>query len=59
VLDDNKLLTLPNGECLNLPSNVCIMFEVEHLCYHCSCCCSMTWFSKDVTKPLMVYKNYL
>ncbi|KAF8922147.1 dynein heavy chain [Mucidula mucida] len=27
VLDDNKLLTLPNGERLNLPPNVRIMFE--------------------------------
>ncbi|KAF7315713.1 Dynein heavy chain protein 1 [Mycena indigotica] len=33
VLDDNKLLTLPNGERLNLPPNVRIMFEVEHLKY--------------------------
>ncbi|KAL4071495.1 hypothetical protein V8B97DRAFT_391478 [Scleroderma yunnanense] len=55
----SELLTLPNGERLNLPSNVCIMFEVEHLRYHCSRCCSMTWFSKDVTEPSMVYKNYL
>ena len=29
VLDDNKLLTLPNGERLNLPPNVRIMFEVD------------------------------
>lgn len=28
VLDDNKLLTLPNGERLSLPPNVRIMFEV-------------------------------
>jgi len=28
VLDDNKLLTLPNGERLSLPPNVLIMFEV-------------------------------
>ncbi|KAJ8579901.1 hypothetical protein M405DRAFT_886331 [Rhizopogon salebrosus TDB-379] len=33
VLGDNKLLTLPNGERLNLPPNVRIMFEVEHLHY--------------------------
>ena len=30
VLDDNKLLTLPNGERLSLPPNVRIMFEVRH-----------------------------
>lgn len=28
VIDDNKLLTLPNGERLSLPPNVRIMFEV-------------------------------
>ena len=31
VLDDNKLLTLPNGERLLIPPNVRIMFEVETL----------------------------
>lgn len=29
VLDDNKLLTLPNGERLSLPPNVRVMFEVS------------------------------
>ena len=29
VLDDNKLLTLPNGERLAIPSCVRIMFEVQ------------------------------
>lgn len=31
VLDDNKLLTLPNGERISLPPNVRIVFEVENL----------------------------
>ncbi|XP_003391803.1 PREDICTED: dynein heavy chain, cytoplasmic-like, partial [Amphimedon queenslandica] len=31
VLDDNKLLTLPNGERLSIPPNVRIMFEVQDL----------------------------
>ena len=31
VLDDNKLLTLPNGERLSLPPNVRVMFEVQDL----------------------------
>ena len=51
VLDDNKLLTLPNGERLNLPPNVRIMFKVEHLRYATLATvsrCGMIWFSEDV-----------
>ncbi|KAI0063221.1 dynein heavy chain protein 1 [Artomyces pyxidatus] len=62
VLDDNKLLTLPNGERLNLPSNVRIMFEVEHLRYATLATvsrCGMIWFSDDVVEPPMVYRQYL
>ncbi|KAI0828245.1 dynein heavy chain [Trametes gibbosa] len=62
VLDDNKLLTLPNGERLNLPSNVRIMFEVEHLKYATLATvsrCGMIWFSEDVVEPSMVFKHYL
>ncbi|KAL4068381.1 dynein heavy chain and region D6 of dynein motor-domain-containing protein [Scleroderma yunnanense] len=62
VLDDNKLLTLPNGERLNLPPNIRIMFEVEHLRYATLATvsrCGMIWFSEDVIEPSMVYKNYL
>lgn len=62
VLDDNKLLTLPNGERLNLPPNVRIMFEVEHLKYATLATvsrCGMIWFSEDVVVPDMVYEHYL
>ncbi|KAI0047641.1 dynein heavy chain protein 1 [Auriscalpium vulgare] len=62
VLDDNKLLTLPNGERLNLPPNVRIMFEVEHLRYATLATvsrCGMIWFSEDVVEPPMVYRQYL
>ncbi|KAF8640937.1 hypothetical protein AX17_000584 [Amanita inopinata Kibby_2008] len=62
VLDDNKLLTLPNGERLNLPPNVRIMFEVEHLRYATLATvsrCGMIWFSDDVVEPSMVYQHYL
>lgn len=62
VLDDNRLLTLPNGERLNLPPNVRIMFEVEHLKSATLATvsrCGMIWFSHDVVVPSMLYNHYL
>ncbi|KAK4989517.1 dynein heavy chain [Elasticomyces elasticus] len=62
VLDDNKLLTLPNGERLNLPSNVRIMFEVETLKYATLATvsrCGMIWFSDDTVTVDDVISNYL
>ncbi|KAF2129349.1 dynein heavy chain [Dothidotthia symphoricarpi CBS 119687] len=62
VLDDNKLLTLPNGERLNLPSNVRIMFEVETLKYATLATvsrCGMVWFSDDTVDVEMMIKNYI
>ncbi|KAG6036640.1 Dynein heavy chain cytoplasmic [Claviceps citrina] len=62
VLDDNKLLTLPNGERLNLPPNVRIMFEVETLKYATLATvsrCGMVWFSEDTVSPDMMVANYL
>ncbi|QIW99025.1 hypothetical protein AMS68_004543 [Peltaster fructicola] len=53
VLDDNKLLTLPNGERLGLPPNVRIMFEVETLKYATLATvsrCGMVWFSDDTVE---------
>ncbi|KAI9876759.1 MAG: Dynein heavy chain, cytoplasmic, partial [Pleopsidium flavum] len=62
VLDDNKLLTLPNGERLNLPPNVRIMFEVETLKYATLATvsrCGMVWFSNDTVTSDMMVTNYL
>lgn len=62
VLDDNKLLTLPNGERLNLPPNVRIMFEVENLKYATLATvsrCGMVWFNEDIVSPNMMVTNYL
>ncbi|KAK2746366.1 hypothetical protein FQN57_003248 [Myotisia sp. PD_48] len=62
VLDDNKLLTLPNGERLNLPANVRIMFEVENLKYATLATvsrCGMVWFSDDTVTPTMMITNYV
>lgn len=62
VLDDNKLLTLPNGERIGIPDNVKIMFEVESLKYATLATvsrCGMVWFSKDVINPLEIFYNYI
>jgi len=62
VLDDNKLLTLPNGERLMIPPNVRIMFEVENLKYATLATvsrCGMAWFSEETMNTEMVVKNYL
>ena len=62
VLDDNKLLTLPNGERLNLPSNVRILFEVENLNYATLATvsrCGMVWFSNDTVTADMMLSHYL
>ncbi|WVQ81477.1 hypothetical protein IAT38_003601 [Cryptococcus sp. DSM 104549] len=62
VLDDNKLLTLPNGERLNLPPNVRVMFEVEHLRYATLATvsrCGMIWFSEEVIDTSMIYRHHL
>ncbi|WVR09001.1 hypothetical protein IAU60_006061 [Kwoniella sp. DSM 27419] len=62
VLDDNKLLTLPNGERLNLPPNVRVMFEVEHLMYATLATvsrCGMIWFSEEVIDTAMICRHHL
>eukprot|EP00917_Polyrhabdina_sp_WS-2016_P007442 GHVP01016658.1.p1 GENE.GHVP01016658.1~~GHVP01016658.1.p1 ORF type:complete len:4656 (-),score=837.71 GHVP01016658.1:4666-18633(-) len=51
LLDDNKILTLPNAERLQLPSNVRIMFEVDSLKWATLATVSrvgMVWFSQDI-----------
>jgi len=62
VLDDNKLLTLPSGERLQVPDNVRIMFEVETLKYATLATvsrCGMVWFSDDTVGIDMIYHHYL
>ena len=62
VLDDNRILTLPNGERLNLPPNVRIIFEVESLKYATLATvsrCGMIWFSENVVSLSMLYGQYL
>ncbi|KAM3424381.1 Dynein heavy chain, cytoplasmic [Cercospora zeina] len=62
VLDDNKLLTLPNGERLGLPSNVRVMFEVETLRYATLATvsrCGMVWFSDDTVDIDVMLSRYI
>jgi len=62
VLDDNRLLTLPNGERLAIPSNVRIMFEVDTLKYATLATvsrCGMVWFSSEVVSLQMIYHHYM
>ena len=62
VLDDNKLLTLPNGERIAIPPNVRIMFEVETLKYATLATvsrCGMIYYSEDVISLNMLFHNFL
>ncbi|RKP02777.1 hypothetical protein CXG81DRAFT_10371 [Caulochytrium protostelioides] len=62
VLDDNRLLTLPNGERLALPSNVRIVFEVDDLKQATLATvsrCGMIWFSDDVVTYGMWTQRWL
>mmetsp|Transcript_1490 Transcript_1490/g.2131 ORF Transcript_1490/g.2131 Transcript_1490/m.2131 type:complete len:4632 (-) Transcript_1490:106-14001(-) len=62
VLDDNKLLTLPNGERIMLSSNIRVMFEVENLNYATPATvsrCGMVWFNPEVVSMNMVCSNLL
>lgn len=61
VLDDNKLLTLPNGERLAIPPNVRIMFEVQDLKYATLATvsrCGMIWFSDEVLSCDVICQNF-
>lgn len=62
VLDDNRLLTLPNGERLAIPPNVRIMFEVQDLRFATLATvsrCGMVWFSEDVITSEIVMQHFL
>lgn len=62
VLDDNKILTLPNGERISLPDNVRILFEVENLKYATPATvsrCGMIWFGPNVVTSRMQLSRFL
>lgn len=54
VLDDNKILTLPNGERLEISQNIRIIFEVDNLRHATPATvsrCGMIWFNSNITQP--------
>jgi dynein heavy chain 1 len=62
VLDDNRLLTLPSGERLEIPPNVWIMMETETLRYATLATvsrCGMVWFSSDTLSINHIAEFYL
>lgn len=62
VLDDNKLLTLPNGERIELPSNVKLIFEVDSLKYTTLATisrCGMVWFDSSLVSVEALFATFL
>jgi dynein heavy chain 1 len=60
VLDDNKLLTLPSGERLEIPPNVRIIIEVDSLAQATPATvsrCGMVWFSEGTVSLEMSVNN--
>ncbi|CCF59102.1 hypothetical protein KAFR_0G00690 [Kazachstania africana CBS 2517] len=59
VLDDNKVLTLSNGERLHIPLNVRIVFETDSVGYATPATisrCGLIWFSKCTFDPFQSFK---
>jgi dynein heavy chain 1 len=62
VLDDNKVLTLPNGERIALPENVRLLFEVESLKYATPATvsrCGMIWLGRSIVDSKMQLQREL
>ncbi|KAL8271990.1 hypothetical protein Esti_004114 [Eimeria stiedai] len=62
ALDDNKLLTLPNGERLEIPSCVRLIFEVETLKYATLATvsrCGIVWFASTVLPDEVLFTHHL
>jgi dynein heavy chain 1 len=62
VLDDNKILTLPSGERLEVPPSVRILLEVDSLRYTTLATisrCGMVWFSEGAVTVSMMLSHAL
>lgn len=62
VLDDNKILTLPNGERLRIPNSVRLVFEVDGLAHATPATvsrCGMIWLEEGVVSLADVYAHQI
>lgn len=62
VLDDNKVLTLPNGERIAVPENVKFIFEVDSLNSTTPATvsrCGMVWFDESLVPVDNLFRNLL
>ncbi len=62
VLDDNKTLTLPNGERIELLPNVRILFEVRDIGHGTPATvsrCGMVWFAENIVLVDDLLQRYL
>ena len=60
VLDDNRILTLPNGERLALPDNVRLVFETTTLNNATLATisrCGVFWLNDTIVDPEMIFKS--
>ena len=60
VLDDNKILTLPNGERIRFPPNVRLIFEVANLTYATPATvtrCGMVYFNEGTVTAEMALQH--
>lgn len=62
VLDDNKLLTLPTGERLELNNNIRIVFEVDSLAFTTPATtsrCGVVWFDESLLEPFWSWNRFV
>lgn len=62
LLDDNKILTLPNGERLGLPPNVRFVFEVDNLRSATPATvsrCGKIWFDSKIVGEGMIWRHQI
>lgn len=58
VLDDNKILTLPSGERLEVPDNVRIMLEVTRRCFVWIHMCPKSGFIRTINEIIRVPQDH-